>query len=365
MDQLGCVATWLPNLLAALGTPGTPRIEKLPQQPRHTSPQGLARFGCGNRFGGAFGGWRKPVSSVRVTGLLPRSLEVASLVGHETTRTRCKIAMTRWPAALLVGAMGMTGCSLISPTGTIGWFQVEHSSWQRLDERESCESLSARLPEGPLIVLVPGVQADGDAMMQLVALLAPAKPAAVWIYRWAPMDRRDSISEELARGLSRLLACVPRLDGELLVLAHSAGGIVVGYGASKLVVPERSRSAPALYVITVASPMSGMLARPVDASGISRSHFAFDIATAISVYPRGPSELAVVHLRTQFPSDSVMKPSATHSPNDPLVGIFGARQTDLPPGLTHDGALTYVAMKIGDGTWRGWFDGWEGHHRRD
>ena len=80
-----------------------------------------------------------------------------------------------------------------------------------------------------------------------------------------------------------------------------------------------------------------------------------DFGTRITEYPVAPTSVATVHLRTQYPGDQVMKPKDGLAPNDPAVGIPGARQVDLPATLTHDEALVYVAQKIADGTWREWF----------
>ena len=80
-----------------------------------------------------------------------------------------------------------------------------------------------------------------------------------------------------------------------------------------------------------------------------------DFGTRIAGYPAAAPGVAAVHLRTQYPGDSVMQPTATHLRNDPKIGIPGAPQVDLPAELSHDGALGWVAEKIADGSWRAWF----------
>ena len=177
------------------------------------------------------------------------------------------------------------------------------------------------------------------------------------LYRWVPWDERDAIASGFAVGISHLLNCVPSADGHLLVVAHSAGGIVAGFGATRFAIPRRERAGPALYLMTVSAPLAGMNDRKPNADGREEVRFLLDWGTRISGYPVAPTSISVVHLRTQYPADTVMKPTAKNElPNDPAIGVPGAKQIELPTGLTHDGALTYVVGKIADGTWGTWFD---------
>ena len=149
---------------------------------------------------------------------------------------------------------------------------------------------------------------------------------------------------------------MPWVDGHLLVVAHSAGGLVVAYGATRLDIPKRARTGPALYVMTVAAALAGMDDHPPNPGARPKPASCSTSETHMTEYPVAPMSMASVHLRTQYPGDQVMKPTAQHAPNDPKVGIPGARQIDLPARLTHGGARKYVAEKIADGTWRAWFD---------
>lgn len=240
--------------------------------------------------------------------------------------------------------------------GTAGWFHADaEGQWRPVDEAESCAELGQRTGPGDVYVLVHGVKGDGDEVTRLVPTLQSAKPAAVFLYRWVNFDTRDRIAANFAAGVSHLLECVPSSDGHLLVLAHSVGGIVAGFGVHRLRIPKRERSGPALYVVTVASPLAGMNDRERNPGGREEARFALDFGSHITAYPVAPLASAVVHLRTRAPADPVMKPNAGVLPNDPTVGVPGARQLDLPEGLTHDGALDYAAQKIADGTWREWF----------
>ncbi|MBS1151367.1 MAG: hypothetical protein H6Q89_3065 [Myxococcaceae bacterium] len=263
----------------------------------------------------------------------------------------------------LLSVLLFCGCASFSPVtiarelGSVGWFRADGAlKWQPVDPAPACGPLAASVGEGEVIVLVPGVKGDGPEITAMLPLLAKAKPAAMFLYRWVPWDHRDAIAGGFATGLSHLLECLPNADGRLLVLAHSAGGIVVSLGATRVNVPTRARSGPATYLITVASPLAGTNERDPNADGRAEVRFMLDFGTRVRGYPVAPAAIKAVHLRTQYPADTVMKPAGPHLPNDPKIGIPDARQIDLPAGLTHDGSLLYVAQTLSDGTWRTWFE---------
>jgi alpha-beta hydrolase superfamily lysophospholipase len=159
------------------------------------------------------------------------------------------------------------------------------------------------------------------------------------------------MAEDLALGISRLVTCRP--GQPILVLAHSAGGVIISTAASQLKLPAQAAD-DAVTILTVASPLAGTMGRERPDGG-RPEHFVFDIATRITSYPSAPRGVRAVHLRTSYPADAWMAPSADFVPNDPAVGIPLARQIDLPPQLGHDAALVHVAWKLADGTWRAWF----------
>ncbi len=253
-------------------------------------------------------------------------------------------------------------CANFSPVtiaremGTLGWFALDGSKkWQPVDRSMSCAALTPLVPEGEVLVLLPGVKGDGDEISALLPALVRAKPAARLLYRWVPWDEREAITRGFATGIFQLLRCRPQIDGRLLLVAHIAGGMVVSFGATQIDVPKRERTGPAAYLMTVASPLAGMNDRKPNSDGHPEARFMLDFGTRIAAYPPAPPEIAAVHLRTQNPGDQVMQPTPLHERNDPKIGIPGARQINLPASLTHDGSLLYVAQRVADGTWREWF----------
>lgn len=255
-------------------------------------------------------------------------------------------------------------------TGREGWLQLdakgpptpEDGYRDRFEKMEltrvapACTELAQRLkrPSGPLLVMVPGIQGDGVEWEHSLDALYEAQPVAILMYRWTPFDTRDALADGLGAGLSRLLECLPEASGRTLVLAHSAGGVVSSFAASRVQAPPSKNGQPPITLVTVASPLAGTVPRESNPDGSEQARFMLDLGTAIGGYPSAPNVRAI-HLRTQYPADEVMKPSRDqHLPNDPKVGLPGSRQLTLSEGFGHVGALVWAAHRIGDGTWTRW-----------
>jgi hypothetical protein len=187
--------------------------------------------------------------------------------------------------------------------------------------------------------------------------LMRAHPASVFMFRWVLYEPRDELVARLATGISRLAQCLPDSEGRLVVLAHSAGGVIASLAAHQIKLPPATRPVPWVTVLTVASPLSGKRDRAPNADGSQQALFFFDLGTRITGYPAAAAGVRVVHLRTHYPADWVMEPNGDLSPNDPTVGVPGAPQLELPDGLGHPESLEYVAAEIAADRWKRWRDG--------
>lgn len=274
--------------------------------------------------------------------------------------------------ALTVCALTVSGCftrTIASKMGVNGWFRADlepsspdnyRSRFEPLDlspEGVLCTELFRRQKNqsGPLIVLVHGVGGDGIEMERAVPALVGGGPASVFMFRWVPYDERDAIAQRLADGLFRLTSCIPSAPGRLLVVAHSAGGVVSSFAAARMHI-DRPWVEPWVTVMTVASPLHGTVRRAGNMSGRQEATFMLDMGSTISGYPAAAPGVRVLHLRSSPKSDAVMRPSGDLMPNDPTIGVPGAPQIDLPDTLDHAGALVYVADRIADGSWAQWLE---------
>ena len=247
-------------------------------------------------------------------------------------------------------ALVVSGCftrRIAEKMGVSGWFRADvpgetyRSHFAPLplnDAATQCPGLPAD-PEKPLIVLVHGIGGDGPEMEESLPLLLSWAPPAVYMFRWVPWDDRDEVAERMARGLSRLAACT---SARILVLAHSAGGVVSSHAASRVKL-EAGRT---IDLLTVASPLAGTVRRAGNEDGRAEATLMLDLGSRITGYPEAAPGMHVVHLRTQAPADHIMVPSGDLIPNDPSVGVPGAPQLDLPAELGHLEAMVYVVKEL-------------------
>lgn len=200
---------------------------------------------------------------------------------------------------------------------------------------------SSPKPGRPVYILVHGVRGPGAEWWPVIPTLTASNPEGIFFFRWNVTQSRAQIIDSLVTGINRIAACHPQ--GYPVVLAHSAGGIVVSYAASHFSIP----TGQSLDILTVASPLSGvgLHQKAEDDSGEQR--FMVDLGAMKTGFPAAAPNVRVTHFRTQFPGDTVMEPRfGQHAPNQPGVGVKGATEIDLPNNQTHDGSLLFVVRRL-------------------
>ncbi len=204
-----------------------------------------------------------------------------------------------------------------------------------------CQYLAASQDRGkPVYILVHGIGGPGPEWWPVIPTLNTYAPAGIFLFRWNATQQRAEIIDALVTGINRIAAC--HLAGKPVVLAHSAGGVVVSFAVSRLTIDPGQT----LDVLTVAAPLSGagLHNRLEDAEGENR--FMKDLGATKTSFPAAAANVRVTHLRTHYPGDQVMEPKfGQHAPNQAGVGVKGSTEVDLPEDLTHDGALMFVARQ--------------------
>lgn len=204
------------------------------------------------------------------------------------------------------------------------------------------ETACGYLAEGdatrPVYVLIHGIRGPGPEWWPVVPTLGLKHPDGIFLFRWNVTQPRTEIIDGLVAGINRINACHP---GGVVVLAHSAGGVVASFAVSQLQVGSE------VAVYTVASPLSGagVHNKADDEGGANR--FMKDLGARKTGFPAAAPNVVVTHLRTQYPGDAVMEPIVDgHAPNLRGVGVLGATHIDLPSDLSHDGSLIYVVRRL-------------------
>lgn len=213
-----------------------------------------------------------------------------------------------------------------------------------LAERTDCAEVVG--PDGPsegtVYVFVHGIGGVGHEWVGVIPTLARTRPAGMYMYKWFAYAERGAILAGLLDGVHRLAQCYP--DNPIVLLGHSAGGVLGAFAASRFKLGQHKHG---LLLVTVASPLAGVGALvPVDERD-DRTQFFNDLGAARSGYPAAAPNVHVIHLRTQYPADNVMKPSrAGYQPNALSAVVKGARLIDLPETLGHDDSLLYAARQL-------------------
>ena len=195
---------------------------------------------------------------------------------------------------------------------------------------------------GTVFVLVHGIGGEGSEWVGVIPTLALSQPATMYMYRWFAYAERGAIVKGLVEGVQQLASCNP--ESPIIVIGHSAGGVITAFAASRFQLA--ARAAP-VTLITVASPLAGIGVRPEIEDADDRMHFFNDLGTTHRSYPAASPGVSVLHLRTKYPGDVIMKPSrAGYAPNALSAVVKGARVLDLPATLGHDDSLLYVAREL-------------------
>jgi len=170
------------------------------------------------------------------------------------------------------------------------------------------------------------------------------------MYRWNAFEEREILVQNITTAMEHVARCFAGSGHAIIVLAHSAGGILASYASGRVRVPE-GVALPDIFILTVASPLSLVPIRP----GGPKEEYLRDLATSLPPYPTPARGIAVIHLRTSYPADHHMKPlSEGGLPNDPNIGVGGAAQISIPPELSHDASILYATKHIVSGEWTQW-----------
>lgn len=258
-------------------------------------------------------------------------------------------------------ALGLLGCTSSRSTGRDGWSVLarpgalpQHRRYATrfdaltIEPKLECSRLHEAAdaePDAPVLVVVHGLGGAGPEWDDALSMLQRSHPAATYVYRWESLERREEILRRLTLGLDSLAGCLHR---RIIVLAHSAGGILSSLAASKVELPADVQ----LEVVTVASPLAGTMARPEEKSPF----FLFDLGSRLAPYQPASDNVKVVHLRTSWPADRWMKPGRD-GVKPSAASVPGATVVDLPDELSHVGALLWVANRISRDGWDHWLDG--------
>lgn len=214
------------------------------------------------------------------------------------------------------------------------------------DQCPTCRVVSQLHPSPPrfrpgtraVFVLIPGILGFGWEWDAGIAALRHARDTDFVVFWWEPWNSLRTSAAELEHSLNRIMLTAPESVGHIIVIAHSAGGMVAAQAIGPLQVPGGRR----LRLVTVGTPFAGMKAWPFTLDDPIHSPLAISIIGSFRRYPAPPPGVEVIEYITHYPPDPVMQPRFGHRPDDPEVGPRGAERVCLPENADHNRVLVDV-----------------------
>lgn len=192
-----------------------------------------------------------------------------------------------------------------------------------------------------LFVLVPGMLGYGWEWDGPVAKLRAAPKVDFVVFWWDPWGSVDRAARELAAMLTAADAEAPPSVREIVVVAHSAAGLVAAYALGKIAPPSRKWT-----VVTIGAPFAGMHICPCGELDIVHAPLMLSIAAWFGKYPAPPAGVDIVEYVTSYPSDPVMHPYWGKSAAPADVGPAGAKRIPVDPNLDHNFVVDKVVTDL-------------------
>lgn len=192
-----------------------------------------------------------------------------------------------------------------------------------------------------LFVLVPGLLGYGWEWNGAQIALGQLDAASVLVYEWDPWTSLQGASRRLAEHCRFLLRRLPSSVRKVVVIGHSAAGLLAVRAAGELSPPAGVQ----LEVIAVGAPLAGMGMNPWSAEDLANTALPIALSGHFKHWPEPAAGLRLRIFPTG-PSDPVMRPRLGHDPADGRVLPPGAELTPLPRELDHNVALSYLARRI-------------------
>ena len=192
-----------------------------------------------------------------------------------------------------------------------------------------------------VVVLVPGLLGYGWEWNGAQIALAQLPGAAPLVYDWQPWTSVREGGAQLAQSMQYLLQRLPGSVNQVLLLGHSAAGLLAVEAAAALRVPPGL----GVKVLVIGSPLAGNQFNPFG----GQDNFSTPIPLALAgTFTRWPEPAAGVELEI-WPtgaSDPVMRPRFGHDPADRRVLPRAAKLHPLPAELDHNVALGQVTRQL-------------------
>jgi alpha-beta hydrolase superfamily lysophospholipase len=212
----------------------------------------------------------------------------------------------------------------------------------------TCTVVDAAHPQLPrfkataerVFVIVPGVLGYGWEWDDAVRAIGAAPHADYVIFWWDPWGSVHKAARDLADTVTRALFTTPATVHEVVLVAHSMGGIIAAHALGRLHLPDGKK----LTVVTIGAPFGGMLGPPFSLDDPLHSPAMMAIMGTFRDYPPPPPGARVIEYVTSWPSDPVMQPRYGHVVAPPEIGPRGARRISVDPKFDHNHLVSRIVI---------------------
>jgi hypothetical protein len=192
-----------------------------------------------------------------------------------------------------------------------------------------------------LFILVPGTLGYGWEWDRPVERLRATPGVELAVFVWDGWSSLERAARELTAVLERAQLVAPPSLREIVVLAHSGGGVVAAYAVGQLPPPRVS-----LTLVTIGAPFAGMHICPCSESDLKHAPLMLSLSTRFSRYPAPAPGVKVIEYVTAYPGDPVMHPYWGESAAPEGIGPPGARRIMLDPRLDHSNGVDLAVIDM-------------------
>lgn len=199
------------------------------------------------------------------------------------------------------------------------------------------------VPKGTQTVylLVPGLLGYGWEWHGAERELRELPAAVTLVWPWDPWRSLAQSGTALTEHLDYLLRRLPGSVARVVVIGHSAAGLLLLWAATRVQVP----SSLAVELITVGAPLAGQGFNPWSGQDLWMTPLPIALGSRFSQWPTPKLGLRL-RVFVTGPSDPVMTLRFGHNPGDSAVLPSEAEVTRLPHTLDHNLALGHLAQQL-------------------
>ena len=192
-------------------------------------------------------------------------------------------------------------------------------------------------------VLVPGLLGYGWEWDGAQKEWAGLPDATTLVFSWDPWKSLAQSGDALVRHTDYLLRRLPNTVERVVIVGHSAAGLLLAWAASRVQVPVGL----SVSMVSLGAPLAGQGFNPWAEPNLVWTPLPIALGSTFSSSSWAePAERVSLRVFVTGESDPVMKPHFGHKPGSPSVLPRLAQVVQLPLNVDHNVALATLAKQL-------------------